>query len=201
MAAQPQTYLTEEDYLQQEAQAEYRSEYFRGEVFMMAGGTPNHNRIKENASGEIHALLKKRKSCRSYSSDQRVYIPANGLYTYPDLVVVCGPNRYAEKDKNTLTNPTLIVEVLSESTAAYDRGTKFRLYRDLPSLQEYVLLNSLAIGAEVFRRTPDDHWLLADEAYALTGSLYLQSLEASLALADLYEGTDEVPEISVSSKS
>ena len=98
MSAVPQTLYSEEDYLLIENKASYKSEYFRGEIFMMAGGTPNHNRIKENLSIEVGIILKKRKSCRSYSSDQRVHIPENSLYTYPDVVVVCGPNQYAERE-------------------------------------------------------------------------------------------------------
>ena len=113
MSAILQTMYSEVDYLLLEAKASYKSEYFRGEISKMDRGTPNHNRIKENLSGEIGTLLKKRSSCRSYSSDQRIYIPENSLYTYPDLVVVCNPNKYSEKDKNTITNPTLIVEVIS----------------------------------------------------------------------------------------
>lgn len=194
MSAIAQTMYSEDDYLLLEAKASYKSEYFRGEIFMMAGGTPNHNRIKENLSGEIHAILKKRNSCRSYSSDQRIYIPENSLYTYPDLVVVCNPNKYSERDKNAITNPTVIVEVISESSAAYDRGDKFRLYRDIKTLQEYVIVNSLNVGAEVYCRTDDGHWLLASDAYKLSDSIYIQSLEASLLLFDLYLGTENVLE-------
>lgn len=194
MSAIAQTMYSEDDYLFMEAKASYKSEYFRGEIFMMAGGTPNHNRIKENLSVEIGIILKKRSSCRSYSSDQRIHIPENSLYTYPDLVVVCNPNKYSEKDKNAITNPTLIVEVLSESSSAYDRGDKFRLYRDIESLQEYVIVNSLNVGAEVYRRTQDGHWLLASDAYKATGSIHIQCLDASLRLADLYLGTENVQE-------
>jgi len=194
MSAIAQTMYSEDDYLLMEAKANYKSEYFRGEIFMMAGGTPNHNRIKENLSGEIHAVLKKRNSCRSYSSDQRIYIPENSLYTYPDLVVVCNPNKYSERDKNAITNPTVIVEVISESSAAYDRGDKFRLYRDIDTLREYVIVNSLNVGAEVYSRMEDGHWLLASDAYKLTDSVHIHTLDASLLLSDLYFGTENVQE-------
>src|SRR5215217_2716113 len=106
MSAIAQTMYSEDDYLFMEAKASYKSEYFRGEIFMMAGGTPNHNRIKENLSIEIGIILKKRGSCRSYSSDQRIHIPENSLYTYPNIAVICGPNEYSKKDKNTITNPS-----------------------------------------------------------------------------------------------
>ncbi|NIJ55359.1 Uma2 family endonuclease [Dyadobacter arcticus] len=194
MSAVAQTTYSESDYLLMEEKASYKSEYFRGEIFMMAGGTPSHNRIKENLSGEIHSILKGRQSCRSYSSDQRIHIPSNTLYTYPDLVVVCGPDKFSEKDKNSITNPTIIIEVLSAGSTGYDRGDKFRLYRDIDSLQEYILINSLNIGAEVFRRTPDNHWLLASEGYKLTDSISIKSLEASLLLSDIYDRTQNVLE-------
>lgn len=194
MSAVTQTIYSEDKYLQMEVQADYKSEYFRGEIFMMAGGTPNHNRIKENVAVEIGIALKTRKSCQSYSSDQRIHIPENSLYSYPDIVIVCGPNKYSEKDKNTITNPTVLIEVISEGSGAYDRGDKFRLYRDIESLQEYVLINSLNVGVEIYRRTEDNHWLLADDAYKLSGSITIQSIETTLSLSDLYDRTDNVKE-------
>jgi Uma2 family endonuclease len=194
MSALTQIIHSEEDYLALEVKAGYKSEYFRGEIFMMAAATPNHNRVKENLSGEIYNSLKKRQSCQSYSSDQRIHIPENSLYSYPDIVIVCGSNQYAEKDKNTIINPTVLIEVLSESTGAYDRGDKFRFYRDIDSLREYILVNSINVGVEVYRRTEDDHWLLAEDAYKLSDSVLIQSIETTLHLADLYEGTDNVKE-------
>ena len=194
MSAVTQTIYSEEDYLILEKKSDYKSEYFKGEIFMMAGATPNHNRIKENLSGEVYNNLKKKKSCRSYSSDQRIHIPENSLYSYPDIVVVCGPNQYAEKDKNTITNPSVLIEVLSEGTSSYDRGDKFRFYRDIDSLREYVLVNSVNVGVEIFRRTEDNHWLLAEDAYKLSDFVTIQSIEATLKLSDLYEGTDNVKE-------
>jgi len=194
MSAATQTIYTEDKYLQMEELADYKSEYFQGEVFMMAGGTSNHNKIKENVSGEIYSILKKGKSCRSYSSDQRIHIPENSLYSYPDIVIVCGPNKYSSKDKNTITNPTVLIEVISEGSGACDRGDKFRPYRDIESLQEYVLVNSLNVGVEVYRRTTDNHWLLADDAYKLSDSITIQSIETTLLLSDLYDETDNVKE-------
>jgi Uma2 family endonuclease len=194
MLALTQTIHSEEGYLALEMKADYKSEYFRGEIFMMAGATPNHNRIKENLSIEIGIGLKNKKSCRSYSSDQRIHIPENSLYSYPDIVVVCGSNKYAEKDKNTIINPAVLIEVLSESTGAYDRGDKFRFYRDIESLKEYILVNSINVGVEVYRRTEDNHWLLAEDTYKLSDSITIQSIDATLHLSDLYEGTDNVKE-------
>lgn len=194
MPAVPQTIYSEEEYLNLEEKATYKSEYFRGEIFMMAGGTPNHNRIKENLSVEIGIALKKRKSCRSYSSDQRVHIQENSLYTYPDVVIVCGPNQYAEHNKNTIVNPTVIIEVVSQGSGAYDRGDKFRLYREIDSLREYILVNSLNVGIEIYQRTDDNHWLLAQDGYHLSDAVTISSIETTLLLSDLYAGTEDVKE-------
>ena len=194
MSAVAQTIYTEDQYLQMEEQADYKSEYFRGEIFMMAGGTPNHNRIKENLSIEIGVILKKRGSCRSYSSDQRIHIPENSLYTYPDIAVICGSNEHSKKDKNTITNPSVLIEVIFEGSGAYDRGDKFRLYRDIESLQEYVMVNSINVGVEIYRRTADSRWLLAQDAYKLSDSVIIRSIDATLFLSDLYRETDNVKE-------
>jgi len=183
---------SEEEYLRLENEAFERSEFYQGKILMMAGATPNHNRVKENTSVEIGIVLKKNKSCRSYSSDQRIHIPHNSLYTYPDLVVVCGPNKYAELDRNTILNPSVIVEVSSPSTMEYDRINKFRLYRDIESLKEYVLISSMSIAAEVFRRTADNQWLLADDAFALSEAITIQTIGATLQMTDLYDGTENV---------
>ena len=161
---------------------------------MMAGGTPNHNLIKGNLSGELFPSVNKSKTCRSYSSVQRIHISENSLYTYPDIVIVCSPNEYSKKDKNTITNPSVVIEVVSESTGAYDRGDKFRLYRDIENLQEYVLVNSIHVGIEIYRRTEDKLWLLAEVAYKLTDKVTIMSIEASVVPSDIYRGTENVNE-------
>jgi Uma2 family endonuclease len=183
---------SEEEYLRLENEAFERSEFYQGKVVMMAGATPNHNRIKDNLIGEIYPVLKKGKSCRSYSSDQRIHIPFNSLYTYPDVAIVCGPVKYAELDRNTILNPSVIVEVSSPSTMEYDRINKFRLYRDIESLKEYVIISSMSIAAEVFRRTANNQWLLADDAFALSEAITIQTIGATLQMTDLYDGTENV---------
>lgn len=110
------------------------------------------------------------------------------------MIIICGSNQYADNDKNTIINPSVIIEVLSEGTTSYDRGDKFRFYRDIDSLREYILVNSIHVGVEIFRRTEDNHWLLAEYAYQLSDSITIQSIEATLQLSDLYEGTDHVKE-------
>lgn len=186
------TMYSEEEYLRLENEAFEKSELYQGKIAMMAGAAPNHNRVKENTSVEIGIVLKKNRSCKSYSSEQRIHIPYNSLYTYPDIIVVCGPNKYSELDRNTIVNPSVIVEVLSPSTVDYDRINKFRLYRDIQSLQEYVLISSLNVAAEVFRRTAENRWLLADDAFALNEAITIQTIGATLQMADLYEGTENV---------
>jgi Uma2 family endonuclease len=194
MPAITQTTYSEGEYLYLEDSADSRSEYFQGEIYNMPINNVNHNCIKQNFSGEIGTILKNKESVQSYSSNQRVHISKNSFYGYPDLLIVCGLNQYAEKDKNTIINPTVLIEVLSESTGAYDRGDKFRFYRDIDSLREYILVNSINIGVEVYRRTDDNHWLLAEDAYKLSDSITIQSIDAILHLADLYDGTDNVKE-------
>jgi Uma2 family endonuclease len=186
------TMYSEEEYLRLENDAFEKSEFFQGKIVKMAGAAPNHNRIKENVIGEIYPALKKGKSCKSYSSDQRIHIPSNSLYTYPDIIIVCGSNKFAELDRNTLVNPSVIIEILSPSTSEYDRSKKFRLYRDIETLQEYVIVDSLTIEALVYRRTPDNQWLLADDAFSLTDTITIQTIGATLQMTDLYDGTENV---------
>lgn len=191
MSAQPVKMYSEQEYLELEREAPYKSEYYRGEIFAMAGAGHNHNRIVENLSGECYIMFKG-KSCRTYSSDQRLHIPENGIYTYPDLLIVCGKNEYLDAKKDTILNPTMIIEVLSESTAAYDRGEKFHFYRSIPSLAEYVLINSQSVAAEVFRKNEEGIWFLASEAYNIRENIDLRSVDISLNLADIYAQTEDL---------
>ncbi|MBU1823185.1 MAG: Uma2 family endonuclease, partial [Bacteroidetes bacterium] len=169
--------------------ATYKSEYYRGEIFAMAGAGRNHNRIVANLTGECYIHLKG-KLCRTYSSDQRIHIPENGLYTYPDLLAVCGRDQLLDEHKDTILNPRLIVEVLSESTEAYDRGEKFRLYRSIPTLQEYVLIDSLRVAAEVFRKNEEGLWTLASEAFDGESAIEMTSIGLTLPLRTVYDQTE-----------
>ncbi|WP_254563047.1 Uma2 family endonuclease [Dyadobacter diqingensis] len=191
MTAQPQKYYSAGEYLELEREAEYKSEYYKGEIFAMAGAGHNHNRIVENLSGECYIAFKG-KSCRTYSSDQRIHIPENSLYTYPDLIIVCDKNQYLDDKKDTILNPSVIIEVLSESTEAYDRGQKFHFYRSIPSLSEYVLINSRSLAAEVFRKNEEGFWVLASEAYQLHDTLELATVGLTLSMADIYAQTEDL---------
>ena len=187
MSAQPQAihYLTPQEYLEIERRAEYKSEYFDGEMFAMAGASRAHNQITTNVVGELHPQLKKR-PCRVYTNDMRVKVSATGLYTYPDIVAFCGPARFDDNQKDTLLNPTVIIEVLSDSTEAYDRGKKFQHYRTLESLQEYVLISQQECRVEHYVRQPGNQWALT-EVHDLTEVIQLSSIQCQLALADIYD--------------
>lgn len=187
MSAQPQTihYLTPQEYLAIERRAEYKSEYFDGEMFAMAGVNPAHNEITLNVASEIHFQLKKR-PCHVYTNDMRVKISATGIYTYPDILAFCGPPRFDDNQKDTLLNPTVIIEVLSDSTEAYDRGKKFQHYRTLESLQEYVLIAQHECRVEQYIRQPGNQWTLK-ETHDLSEVIQLSSIQCQLALADIYD--------------
>lgn len=193
--------VTPEEYLRLERAAEFRSEYVNGEIIpmgdhfptIMAGASTNHNLIKENVGFQINICVRSNgKGCRSISSDQRVHVPTNSLYAYPDIVVVCGPNQYLDALPDTLTNPTLIIEVLSPGTAAYDRGDKFTLYRHSSTLQEYAVINSEKVSAEVWRKHEQGFWFLASEAQSITGSIELTSIGLSLSMEAAYAETDGI---------
>jgi Uma2 family endonuclease len=188
MSTLPKTYLTPEQYLEIERKAEFKSEYYQGEMFAMSGARRAHNLIAWNTGSSLHRQLKGR-PCEAYPGEMRVRVTAAGLYTYPDVVVVCGEPQFADDTLDTLLNPAVIVEVLSESTETYDRGRKFELYRSLESLAEYLLIDSRRVSAELFTRQPEGRWLLTAKA-SLEDSIELQSIDCRLPLADLYERVD-----------
>jgi len=184
MTSVPKRYLTPEEYLAQERRAEYKREYFKGEIFAMAGASREHNLIAGNLSRELGNQLRDR-PCEVYQSDMRVKVSSTGLYTYPDVVVVCGEPRFEDAEADTLLNPTVLFEVLSETTENYDRGKKFEHYRALPSLQEYVLVAQEKCHVEQFTRQPGNRWLLW-ETDDLEGTLNLPSIGCELKLTDVY---------------
>ncbi len=155
------TSITPEEYLERERKAETKSEYFRGEIFAMAGASRNHGRIVTNLVRELSARTRGR-TCNVYSGDLRVAVGPIGLYTYPDVVVVCGEEKYLDGQLDTLLNPTLIVEVLSESTKDYDRGQKFQSYRALASVMEYLAVAQDKMYIEQYARQSDGRWILAE---------------------------------------
>ena len=183
--AQPKPFLSPEEYLALERKAEIRSEYLDGEMFAMSGGSYRHNVILGNLIGEIRQQLKGR-SCTVCPNDQRVRIPETGLYTYPDIVVICGEPRFEDEEPDTLLNPMLIVEVLSPTTEAYDRGKKFEHYRRIASLAEYVLVAQDQPRVEQFLRQDSEEWLFRTGT-GLEASVSLPSIQCVLALAEIYD--------------
>ena len=177
------TRCTAEQYLTLECKADFKSEYFDGFITAMAGASPEQNLIAVNLSGEIRSQLKNR-PCRVFASDMRVLISRTGLYTYPDVLVVCGELLFQDDKRDTLLNPTMIVEVLSPSTESYDRGDKFAHYRRLPTLREYVLVAQDKARVERFTRQGDD-WLLTD-LIDMNSTLRLASIGCELPLSEIY---------------
>jgi Uma2 family endonuclease len=188
VSTQPKTFLTEEQYLEIERAAEFKSEYYQGEMFAMAGAKEAHNLVVANLMRELGQQLR-RGPCRLYPSDMRVRVGTSGLYTYPDVVVVCGEPRFLDDQRDTLLNPNLVVEVLSPSTEAYDRGRKFQRYQTVESLTEYLLVSSDRVQVELYTRQAEGRWLLTS-ADRSEDALDLQSVGCRLVLSDVYEKVD-----------
>ena len=185
MSSVPKTYLTPEEYLHRERTAEYRSEYYRGETFAMAGASANHNLIVLNAGSHLREQLKK-KPCRVYPSDLKVRIKATGLYAYPDLSIVCGEPELESKDGEVLLNPIAIVEVLSDSTEAYDRGKKFEHYRTIPSLRHYILIAQDRYSIDCFSRQEDGTWSLS-ACQTSDSAVGLPAIQCQLEINEVYD--------------
>lgn len=188
MSTRPETLLTPEQYLEIERHAETKSEYFHGRMYAMSGGTGNHAFLATNILIALGAALRGT-NCRAVNSDLRVLTSQSGLYTYPDAMILCGAPHYVDSHADVLTNPTVIFEVLSPSTAAYDRGAKFHSYRQIESLKEYVLVAQDAYTVERFERQPGNRWLLSIHS-GMDGTLDLSSVSCSLPLASIYTGVD-----------
>lgn len=177
---------TPEEYLAMEPAADYKSEFFQGEIFALAGGSFNHNLIVGNSFKALSLVLDK-KPCRVLMSDMRLLVERNGLYTYPDMMVVCGKVEFVPGRNDTLTNPVVIVEVLSPSTREYDRVKKFALYKQLGSLREYLLVDSEQIHVTHLRRTETGSaWTI--EMYDDPQALFnLDSIGCQITLAQIYD--------------
>jgi Uma2 family endonuclease len=184
---EPTRYVSPEEYLRLEREAEFKHEYFQGEIRAMAGAGYAHNLICMNLGGEIRSQLRG-KGCSVVGSDQRLQIMSGSAFVYPDLTVVCGkPEFNEEKKPDTLLNPTLLVEVLSPSTSQYDRSEKYMLYRQVPSLRQYLTLDAQAIHAELHTLDDLGRWVLT-ETRDLTDALDLSSIACQVPLAEVYAG-------------
>lgn len=190
MSALVKPRFTPEEYLKMERQADHKSEYYSGEIFAMAEASFTHNVLVANTVLEFGNRLRGR-PCRAVTSDQRVLVKPTGLYTYPDVVIVCGQPQFGDDHLDTLTNPLVIIEVLSPATELYDRGEKFAHYQRLESLQDYLLIAQDKCRVEHYSRWSDGRgqWLLTvlDDMHAV---IRIASIDAELTLAGIYEGVD-----------
>jgi len=189
--AHPVHRLTVAEYLEIERRAEFKSEFLDGEMFAISGGTRSHNLIASNLNRAIGNRLE---GCRCvvYTSDMRVKVQADGLYTYPDVSVACGEEEFDDEHDDTLLNPAVIAEVLSDSREAYDRGQKFALYRQIPSLREYLLVSQHKPLVEQYIRQEGGAWLLGEVA-GLESKLSLPSVGITIQMADVYTDVRFVP--------
>ena len=181
-------YISIEEYLSAERAGDQKHEYFKGKVFAMSGASYRHNKIATNVNRAILPHLTT-SGCEMFGSDLRVHIPESTLFTYPDALIICGPPEFSDDVFDTVTNPSVIVEILSPSTKNYDRGSKFFLYRSILSLQEYLLIDADEVSVELFIRNPDFTWTLR-EYKQLTDSVHLQTVNLSILLSELYTGVD-----------
>jgi len=177
-----------EEYLEMENAALEKHEYYTGEVFAMSGAKMPHNEIAGNLFAALHNKLRGKK-CRPYNSDQRIHITANTLFTYPDISIVCGEVITLNDDKYNVLNPSVIIEVLSRKTKNYDRGEKFKLYRDILTLKEYILVDSENVHIEVFRVNENNHWEL-EEYNNASNHLEIKAINESILISEIYENVN-----------
>jgi Uma2 family endonuclease len=187
MQIQEQRQYSIEEYLESEINSEERHAYVDGAIVPMPGGTPNHNKITLNFSASLNFALK-HQPYEVYVSDQRLWIPEQRIYTYPDVMVIAQPIAFAEGRRDTLTNPLLIAEILSKSTRSYDKDEKFAAYRTIPSLQEYVLIDQYTLHVEQYYKTETGKWLFSETDGEAT--LQLAAIAFEIALLDLYDKVD-----------
>ncbi|MBD2497491.1 Uma2 family endonuclease [Nostoc sp. FACHB-280] len=188
MQLQEQRYYSPEEYLEFEVNSEEKHEYIDGQIILMPGGTPNHNKLAGNLYAAILYAIK-RLHYEVYSSDQRIWIPQKRILTYPDVSVVKTPLEYQEGRRDTLINPVFIAEVLSKSTKSYDRDEKFAAYRTIPSFQEYILIDQYKIHVEQYYKTDNNKWIFSEyeDANLL---LNLSSIPCQVLLGDIYDKVD-----------
>ncbi|RUT04713.1 hypothetical protein DSM106972_042820 [Dulcicalothrix desertica PCC 7102] len=182
--ANKKEYYTLDEYLELEINSQERHEYIDGEIILMTGGTPNHNRIALNFSAALN-LAVKQQSYETFVSDQKLWIPKKRINTYPDVMVVEGEIELQEGRRDTITNPLIIAEVLSESTRAYDKDQKFAAYRTIPCFKEYILIDQYSVHVEQYYKTNSKTWTFT-EYDDLNQTLSLNSMPFQIMLADIY---------------
>jgi Uma2 family endonuclease len=181
-------YISPEEYLAIERDALEKHEYYKGKVFAMSGASLRHNYIFHNVYGAL-AIFLKGKNCIPFGSDLRIHIPENSFYTYPDISIICGTPETTDSFTDNITNPSVIIEILSKSTINYDRGTKFNLYRSIRTLKEYILIDLNSIMVEVYTRNNDNSWLLK-EYKELSDNFCISTIDLTLSLKDIYHAVN-----------
>ncbi len=176
-----------EDYLELESKSEIKNEYHNGEIYAMAGASIFHNKILSNLISILNRLLKN-KNCSEYPSDLRLHLDKSKLFTYPDAIIICGEPEFYQNRKDTVTNPSVIFEILSESTEKYDRGAKFSFYREIPELKEYVLISSLTKKVEKFKFIGNGEWVFKESKE--NEEFFLETTKDSISINDLYDKID-----------
>lgn len=185
MSAAPILKYSIVEYLAAEEKSLEKHEYYQGEIFAMAGASIEHNQIVKNVLYSTEDHLRKGGKCQIFPSDLKIHIEANSLFTYPDLSIVCGKIETLENHKDIVTNPSVIVEVLSPSTQDYDRGGKFKLYRDIPSLKEYILISSTEMLVEKYDKLDDGSWTL-HEYKSENDDFRISTIEMKIAVNTIY---------------
>lgn len=188
MSTKQKTLISPQEYLALEREAEYKSEYYAGEVFALAGASLRHNLIAGNVLAALHSQLKGG-DCQVYPSDLRVKVPQIPYYTYPDVTVVCGKPQLEDDHGDNLLNPIVIVEILSRSTERHDRTSKFESYRRIETLREYVLIAQDSYRVEQYRKQPDGSWIFSGTTDA-DRTLKLPAIGCELNLSDIYAQVD-----------
>ncbi|MCG8348862.1 MAG: Uma2 family endonuclease [Chloroflexales bacterium] len=185
MSAQPKPHVTEDEYLAFERASMTKHEYYHGQIYAMTGASEPHNLIATNTIASLHSQLR-HTSCRVYPSDMRVKIQQTGLYTYPDIMIICGQPQFTDDALDTIVNPTVIIEILSPSTERYDRGMKFHHYRTIETLRDYLLIAQDCRSIEHYTRQNSEQWLFQAVA-GRENHIVFESIQCTLALEDVYE--------------
>lgn len=181
-------YISPEEYLARERASSVKHEYYDGHILLMSGASIAHNEIARNLLVALTSKMKG-KNCRPYGSDLKVHVRENGLFAYPDISVICGEPETTDAFKDVVTNPVVLFEVLSPSTRNYDRGQKFYLYRSIPLLREYILVDSQSLLLELFRKNTDESWTLHEYKKDFD-KVYIEALDVYLTMQEVYENVN-----------
>jgi len=184
MQTQQHLKLTPQEYLAQERSAEFKSEYFNGEIYAMAGASREHNQISSNITASL-AIQLLEKPCSVYANDMKVWIDKAHKYTYPDVLVACDPQLFEDEHSDVLLNPSVIIEILSDSTESYDRGLKFFHYQRIDSLCEYLLVSQKFCHVEKYERQANNLWAYS-EFHEMNDEVTINAIKCKISLSEIY---------------